>query len=167
MSEPDTEQLRTALARYATGVAIVTTADGDGWPVGMTVNSFSSVSLSPPLVLWSVGEHAPEYAVFSQAKATAIHVLGESQVALSNRFADPAADKFADTAWSAGDNGVPILADCSVCLQCVAVQSISAGDHQILLSRVEAVDIRRDEPPLVFFASGYRQIGAALDSGWG
>jgi flavin reductase (DIM6/NTAB) family NADH-FMN oxidoreductase RutF len=167
LSAPDTEQLRHALARYATGVAIVTTTDASGNPVGMTVNSFASVSLTPPLVLWSVGEHAPEFGVFRVATNTAIHVLGESQVALSNRFADPAADKFAGIDWSTGQSGAPILADCNVCLQCVALQSIVAGDHQILVSRVASVDVRDDEPPLVFFESGYRQIGAALDSGWG
>ncbi len=166
MSTPNPEQLRKAVARYATGVAIVTTTDANGQPAGMTVNSFASVSLEPALVLWSVGEHAPEFATFIAASATAIHVLGASQVALSNRFANPTVDKFDGIDWRPGDQGTPLLADCPVCLQCTAVQTIEAGDHRILVAQVESVDVRHDEAPLLFYASGYREIGAALDSGW-
>lgn len=132
----------------------------------MTVNSFASVSLTPPLVLWSVGQHAPEYDAFSTANDTAIHVLGASQVALSNRFADPTADKFADLDWRAGDNGAPVLVDCPVCLLCRAKQKVAAGDHRILIASVRSVELRGDQPPLLFYASGYREIGSALDSGW-
>lgn len=167
MSQPDSEALRHALGRYATGVAIITAMDAGGAPAGMTVNSFASVSLAPPLVLWSVGQHAPEYSVFSAAANTAIHVLGASQVALSNRFADPAIDKFAGLDWSVGDNGAPVLADCPLCLLCAAQQSVVAGDHRVLIAGVQSIVRCRDEAPLVFYASGYREIGAALDSGWG
>ncbi len=162
------EQYRHAMGRFATGVTIVTTADSAGDPVGMTVNSFSSVSLEPPLVLWSVGQQSPEYEAFCQCRYFAIHVLNDQQQQLSNRFATPGEDKFAalDTREMKVDGqsvGVPLLADMMASLHCRIEQNHAAGDHNILVGRVLSVNVAAESDkqhyaPLLYFAGDYGRI---------
>jgi len=167
MSVVDADSLRETLGLFATGVCVVTGLDTAGKPVGMTVNSFNSVSLDPPLVLWSVGQHAPEYEAFCQAGAYIIHFLNEHQAALSNHFATPAQDKFsAEVEMRVSVDGIPVLKDVMGCLHCVARHSYPAGDHNILVGQVVKIDRQetgKTELPLLYHASQYRRIGACIN----
>jgi flavin reductase (DIM6/NTAB) family NADH-FMN oxidoreductase RutF len=146
--------LRVALGQYATGVAVVTTTDGDGRAVGLTVNSFASVSLDPPLVLWSLGLHSACLAAFRACSHFAINVLNAEQADLSNRFATPTGDKFAGLAWSPGLGGAPLLEGCCARFECRNEAGHAGGDHIIFIGRVERFD-RQERPPLVFHGGRY------------
>lgn len=166
MSVVDSDNLRQVLGQFATGVCVVTGVDREGRPIGMTINSFNSVSLDPPLVLWSVGNQAAEYEVFCQAERFAIHILDQSQAELSNHFATPADNKFLPSiATELSPHGVPVLTDAMCCLHCEAEHSYPAGDHHILVGRVVRIDRRESataELPLLYFASNYRAIGGVI-----
>ncbi|MGQ7793562.1 flavin reductase family protein [Faunimonas sp. B44] len=146
--------LRQALGRFATGVAVVTTLTRDGTPIGMTINSFSSVSLEPPLVLWSLSRRSSRFADFVAADRFAINVLGAGQEAVSSRFAGPSARRFEGLEWAPGKGGVPLIAGSIAAFECSHAEHVPAGDHLILLGRVERFEHRPGEP-LVFFASRY------------
>jgi len=166
MAEITQAQYRQAVGQFATGVCVVTAADPQGGPVGMTVNSFTSVSLDPLQILWCAGNQAPEFAAFEAAQYFAVHVLAEQQTGLSNRFATSGADKFAELEavqssleWS--DNGVPMLGNTLVRLQCKAVQQHLSGDHLIIVGEVQALDpadAENTDPPLVFHAGQYTAL---------
>jgi 3-hydroxy-9,10-secoandrosta-1,3,5(10)-triene-9,17-dione monooxygenase reductase component len=152
MSDPRT--LRHALGRFATGVAVMTTLDAAGRPVGLTANSFSAVSLDPPIVAWSLRAEARLLPVFHAAPAFAVNVLAAAQEHLSNRFASPAEDRFAGVDWEAGAGGVPLLPGCLARFVCHTRERIPAGDHVLFLGTVAQFD-HADGAPLVFFASRY------------
>jgi 3-hydroxy-9,10-secoandrosta-1,3,5(10)-triene-9,17-dione monooxygenase reductase component len=149
-------EFRTALGAFATGVTIVTTMDSAGAPVGVTASSFNSVSLDPPLVLWSLAKSAQSRDAFCTSGHFAIHVLAESQEATSNRFAHSGEDKFAGVAWSVGTLGSPILDDHAAVFQCRTRYQHEGGDHIILVGEVTAFE-RRDEPPLLFHGGSYAE----------
>ena len=127
---------RNALASFATGVTIVTAIDDKGSAVGVTANSFNSVSLEPALVLWSLAKKARSFPVYEKAKHFAIHVLADNQMDLSNRFATPQADKFLGLKYIHGRGGVPLLEGCVSQFQCETRQLIDGGDHVIFLGEV-------------------------------
>jgi 3-hydroxy-9,10-secoandrosta-1,3,5(10)-triene-9,17-dione monooxygenase reductase component len=158
MTAFDQKLFRNALGMFATGITIVTTTGPTGEPIGMTVNSFASVSLDPPLVLWSVGQHANSFDIFAQTKHFAIHILGKNQEALSNLFASRGEDKFGKLAWQPGDYGSPILPKYAVCFQCQTEHTYPGGDHTILVGRVMAFDDRADGEALLYFRGQYRYI---------
>lgn len=149
-------RLREAFGAFATGVTIVTARDGAGRPVGMTVNSFTSVSLTPPLVLWCVQRDLPPGAVFAAASHYAVHVLDVGQQALSDRFADPATlgRRFDGIAIEDGVAGLPLIVGCPTRLSCEVAERHEAGDHLILIGRVLRVD-HTPAPPLLFHAGRY------------
>lgn len=150
----DPRRFRDALSSFATGVTIVTARDSSGEPFGMTANSFNSVSMDPPLVLWSVTKTALSANAFKEAKHWAVHVLATDQVALSNSFATSGADKFGEVDWAENADGVPILDGCVACFQCRAWQTYDGGDHWILVG--EVVDVAREpREPLVFCSGSY------------
>lgn len=162
---PDAKALRRALGQFATGVAIVTTVEPDGsTPVGMTVNSFTSVSLDPPLVLWSLDKGARSYEAFVAAPYTAIHVLAHDQVALSNLFAMAGADKFQGLATEAGLGGVPLLRDVAARFECRSDVAHDGGDHVVLVSRIERFE-RFDRRVLAFAQGRYGSIVPLADPG--
>jgi flavin reductase (DIM6/NTAB) family NADH-FMN oxidoreductase RutF len=150
----DTRELRRALGRFATGVTVVTTSGADGELAGLTANSFSSVSLDPPLILWSLGSNAASLPSFMRAGWFAVHVLGSHQQALSNRFATPADDKFAGLDVRAGLGGCPLLMDSLAHFECSVYDRVPAGDHVIFLGRVERMT-HRDGEPLMYHAGRY------------
>lgn len=158
MSEIDQKALRNALGMFATGITIVTTTGPNGEPVGMTVNSFSSVSLDPPLVLWSVGQHAGSYEIFSNTDHFAVHVLRKDQEALSNLFASRGEDKFGGINWQPGEHGSPILGEYAVCFQCKMEHVYPGGDHQILVGRVTDFDDGGHDEALLYFRGQYRYL---------
>jgi flavin reductase (DIM6/NTAB) family NADH-FMN oxidoreductase RutF len=154
MSAFDPRDLRNCLGTFVTGVTIVTTLDTSGNPVGITANSFSSVSLEPPLVLWSQALAARSYPVFRDAERFIINILAEDQKHLSTRFAKPGEDKFAGTLIRKGIGGLPIIDGCSAYLECVKVATYPGGDHAVQLGRV--VNFERTElQPLAFHAGRY------------
>lgn len=147
-----TRLLRDALGRFATGVTIVTAKQEDGQPLGMTVNSFASVSLDPPLISWCIDQHAPAVNAYLNSPGFVVQVLSADQAELAWRFADDSINKFAGLSWSAGLKGLPVLADTLACFQCLTHQHLSAGDHHILIG--EIIDfIHRPGTPLVFLDS--------------
>ena len=152
----DKRAFRDALGAFATGVTIVTTTDAAGAPVGVTASSFNSVSLDPPLVLWSLAKTSGSRDAFCSSGHFAIHVLGESQEGVSNRFARPGTDKFSDVGWSAGDAGSPLLNDYAAAFQCRTRYQYEGGDHIILVGEVVAFDVR-DQAPLLFHAGRYAE----------
>ena len=156
---PALDMVRKAFGHFASGVTIVTGVASDGRNVGMTVSSFNSVSLDPPMVLWSAGTQASEYDSFAVCSKFAVHVLSESQADLSNRFATPGIDKFSGLEWQMSEHGLPVIGSCPMCLQCETVTCHDAGDHKILIGRVVAANINSDESPLLYYGSAYHHLG--------
>lgn len=156
------DPLRRALGRFATGVTIVTCVDDEsGGFVGLTANSFNSLSLAPPLVLWSLRETSPSLRAFIRAPRFAINVLGEAQVDLSRRFAARVQDKFAEGAWGLSEHGAPVLAGCVAVFECETVSHQAAGDHRLFVGRVLAYT-ESTLPPLVFQGGHYHLLGEIL-----
>ena len=151
-SSIDPRDFRNALGSYATGVTVITAATPDGKQAGLTCNSFASVSLNPPLVLWSLVIYSPSMSIFQEASHFSVNVLGASQQALAIQFATRAEDKFAGVKWEPGLGGAPVLADAVATFQCRAADRYYGGDHVIFLGAVESYAYNRAEPLL--FARG-------------
>ena len=156
----DPRDFRNALGTYATGVTIITAVAADGKPYGLTCNSFASVSLNPPLVLWSLGMFSQGLSVFQNASHFTINVLGASQQALASKFAKSGEDKFAGVKWVPGLGKAPILADSVANFQCRAANRYYGGDYVIFLGAVEAYAYNRQEPLLFARGSYGRFLGA-------
>ncbi|MCD0503796.1 flavin reductase [Bordetella petrii] len=159
----DPMEFRRALGTFPTGVAIITTCGLDGQPVGLTCNSFSSVSLDPPLVLWSLRRASKSLPAFRGASHFAINVLAEDQRELSARFASSSVpDKFAGTAYSTGHGGVPLIDNCLARFHCSTYAEYEAGDHYIFVGRVERFEHAREDDPLVFYKGAYMILAQSL-----
>lgn len=156
---PTPAEFRQALGQFPTGVTIVT-AQGPDRPVGMTANSFSSVSLDPPLVLWSVAKAAPSYAAFVEAEAFAIHFLGAHHHELALRFARRGADKFADIPFAVGLTGAPVLDGVAPVIECRTWARYDGGDHMILVGEVLQLQAQTQDP-LLFHSGVLRRIDGA------
>ena len=148
-SPDDARRFRNALGAFATGVTIVTTRDAQGRDVGLTANSFNSVSLEPPMVLWSLAKSARSLPAFLAATHFAVHVLAADQEELSGRFAARGSDKFAGLDLERGPTQVPLLRGCSARFQCSTAFRHEGGDHVIFVGAVESFD-QSDRPPLIF-----------------
>lgn len=153
----DPAALRRALGMFATGITVVTTRRADGTPVGLTVNSFNSVSLEPPLVLWSLARSNSAFEVFAGCSHYAVNVLADDQEALSNHFASKVHDRFKDVAWSEGLAGVPLLEGCCGHFEVRNLSRIEGGDHLIFLGEVERFGWHKREP-LLYFGGHYRRL---------
>lgn len=140
MSDFDPRALRNAFGAFMTGVTVVTTTDAEGNPVGFTANSFTSVSLDPPLVLVCLANSSRNYATFTGAKGFAVNILSEGQTDVSNTFARPVEDRFAAVDWRAGPHGSPVFAGTSAWFDCSMFNTVDAGDHLILIGKVEAFE---------------------------
>ena len=147
-------RFRSALGAFATGVTIVTTRDAEGADVGLTANSFNSVSLDPPMVLWSLARSARSLSAFLAASHFAVHVLAADQEALSLRFAARGTDKFAGLALERGAGGIPLLGGCSARFECRTAFRHEAGDHMIFVGEVEQFG-HTDLPELLFHRGRY------------
>jgi 3-hydroxy-9,10-secoandrosta-1,3,5(10)-triene-9,17-dione monooxygenase reductase component len=153
----DPLSLRRVLGSFATGVTIITTRDSEGRKVGLTANSFNTVSLDPPLVLWSLRRQASGMSAFRSSRHWAVHVLAADQEALSNRFAQRCDDRFADLDLTAGHADVPLLRGCAAVLQCRTVSEYEGGDHLIFVGEVLEFEHRSAEP-LIFHGGNYAQL---------
>ena len=140
----DPLRFRQALGNFATGVTIVTAVDTIGKDVGLTANSFNSVSLDPPLVLWSIGKTSSVFDEFIAARHFAIHILASDQVELASRFSQKGIDRFAGIAPQRGASGVPLLDGCVARFECRTVHRYEGGDHIILVGEV----LNYDQLPL-------------------
>ena len=150
----DPRDFRNALGTYGTGVTVVTAMTADGKPYGVTCNSFTSVSLNPPLVLWSLGMFSQGLPVFQNASHFAVNVLDASQQALALQFAKSSGEKFNGVEWKPGLGNAPIIAGTVAQFQCRAVNRYYGGDHIIFLGAVEAYSYNGQEP-LLFARGGF------------
>ncbi len=158
----DPKALRQALGRYATGVTLITCQDASGQRLGLTANSFNSLSMEPPLVLWALRNASSHLQHFQQASHFAVNVLGQAQLALSQRFASPVEDRFALGDWHAGEGGAPVLAGCAAVFECATEQQLQAGDHVLFIGRVLRFAQDAQVAPLLYQGGGYRTLGEAL-----
>lgn len=131
----DPRELRVALGHFATGITIITADTGDGL-FGITANSFSSLSLTPPLILWSLNNSSAGLDALKRAKGFCVNVLGEDQMALSRHFAQKTLDKFTGVDFHKGAFGSPVLAGCVATFQCQTTDAIKRGDHHIFIGEV-------------------------------
>jgi flavin reductase (DIM6/NTAB) family NADH-FMN oxidoreductase RutF len=169
----DSWDFRQAVGAFTTGVTVVTTSDDAGVRYGLTANSFTSVSLEPPLVLFCLAEGAPSLDGFvasepggsgggSPGKHFAINVLASDQEDIARRFARPAPDKFAGLAWRTGIFGAPLLDRCIAHIECKLEHVVPGGDHVIVIGRVHRVRVY-DGEPLVFHRSRFGTMAAGIE----
>ena len=150
----DRRAFRDALGRFSTGVAIITTRTVSGKLEGLTANSFSALSLDPPLILWSLMSTARSMPSFSQASHFAVNVLATDHIELSRHFARGQENKFEGIDYEIGVSGCPILADALATFECRAHDTLHIGDHVVFVGAVERIDYR-DGDPLIFSAGEY------------
>ncbi|HWC97913.1 MAG TPA: flavin reductase family protein [Candidatus Sulfopaludibacter sp.] len=151
------EEFRRACGRFATGITIASVLDPSGAPHGLTVNSFTAVSLEPPLILICLGHAVTCIDAFRESRHFGINVLKESQKELSDRFARKGQDRFDGIEWYRGENGVPLLPGVLAAMECRLHERFTSGDHDIFVG--ELVSVRTGEgEPLIYFASAYRKL---------
>jgi len=143
-------EFRTALGMFATGVTIVTARTADGKLVGLTANSFNSVSLDPPLVLWSLARAAASMLAFSTGSHYAVNILSADQQALARRFAAKGVDRFANVAFADGAGGAPLLSGAAATFECFNRSRYEEGDHVIFVGEVERCTHQAGASPLLF-----------------
>lgn len=160
----DPAQLRRALGAFVTGVTVVTTRTDAGGPVGITVNSFNTVSLSPPLVLWSLSLRAASFDAFVQSSHFVVNVLGAHQIPLSERFAMTGGDKFAGVNWRKGLAGMPMLDGTAASFTCRNFHRFPGGDHLIFVGEVVAFE-QSTRSPLVYANGGYAELRDGTSAG--
>ncbi len=155
MGEIDTRLLRNALGCYATGVAVITTRSATKEHVGVTVNSFSSVSLQPPLILFSLARTANVLASFQQAEHFIVNILSHRQETLSNMFARPSSASWTEMQYTEGENGCALFTGSLAQLECRKAQEMEGGDHRIFLGEVTRVHLHDAADPLLFYRGRY------------
>jgi flavin reductase (DIM6/NTAB) family NADH-FMN oxidoreductase RutF len=160
---PDARSFRDALGRFATGVALVTAAP-DGEPAGLIVNSLASVSLEPPLLSFCPSRNSITWSRMRRAERFGVNVLGRQHERFAIRATPAGADRFAAVDWELAPSGVPLLADALATLECEIVAEHPAGDHWIVVGRVEDLRISPIDDPLVFFAGAYRAVTSSASA---
>lgn len=149
------QEFRAALGMFATGVTIVTARAADGQVIGLTANSFNSVSLAPPLVLWSLARAAASLAVFSAGSHYAINILAADQRQMAERFALRGIDRFGGVAFDQGAGGAPLLHGAAATFECFNRSRYEEGDHVIFVGEVERCTARPGASPLLFHGGRY------------
>lgn len=164
-SEPQTAQFSTLDSRlfrrvcgqFATGITVVTVTDPEGQPQGLTVNSFTSVSLNPPLVLVSIDLRSSVLPHFHSHQRFAVNFLAHDQEGISRIFATPSVRRFEGLTWHFGELGSPLLENCLAHLECSTLKSVDAGDHTLFIGEVHRAACR-DGKPLIYFNSAYQNL---------
>ncbi len=156
--EEFSRDFRNALGQFATGVTVVTSVGLDGTPIGLTISSFNSVSLDPPLILWSLSLNSPNLEAFRSARYYAVNVLSATQIDISYRFASRVENRFSGLSQRSGLGGVPLIDGCCAWFECKAEAHYPGGDHVILVGRVERFSEGQAESPLIFHKAQYRQL---------
>jgi flavin reductase (DIM6/NTAB) family NADH-FMN oxidoreductase RutF len=154
----DPQQFRHALGTFATGITVITTHSEEKHPVGVTINSFASVSLDPPLILFSLRTESPMTRCFSEHEYFNVCILSEHQEEISNLFASPQNDKFDSCAWHCGENGAPVLEGTLATLECKRSAMHEGGDHIIFIGEVTKIDIQENGGPLLYYKGGYKKL---------
>ena len=150
---------RQALGFFPTGVAIITTVTAGGDRIGVTVSSFNSVSLHPPLILFSLARRLASFEAWRSIQYFAVNLLGKGQHGLSNQFARAQSDKWQGVAVTAGHNGIPLLQDAPANFECDLYARHNGGDHEIIIGRVVAFQTAaKSQEPLIFYSSNYREL---------
>ena len=157
----DKRDLRTALGSFGTGVTVVTSGNLQSRLVGVTANSFSSVSLEPPIVLWSLVSSSPSLEVFDATSRFVINVLALDQMNLSKQFSKTLEDKFAGVEYTEGLGGLPVIQNCVATFECKTIQRTVVGDHVLFLGQVENY-VYESKTPLLFCQGNYMQVAEAL-----
>jgi flavin reductase (DIM6/NTAB) family NADH-FMN oxidoreductase RutF len=155
MTPIGTRNFRDVLGCFATGVAIMTTRTQAGEHVGVTVNSFASLSLDPPLILFSLGKTAGTLPHFQRAQSFSVNILAHTQESLSNRFARPSSATWDEAAYTEGENGCALFAGTLAQLECSRYAEIDGGDHRTFLGKVTQVHLGRPGDPLLFYRGRY------------
>ena len=153
----DAREIRNVMGHFATGVTVITTKDTTGKPFGLTVNSFTSLSLNPPLVIVCVDKTVDCYSCFDDSKVFAVNVLNEDQEELSRRFATKGIEKFEGIPWRMGENGSPLLDGVIGAIECKVTESYEGGDHTIFLGEILSATAKGDRP-LLFFKGKYIRL---------
>ena len=151
---PDEPSYRTVLGHFATGVTIITAMDG-GEPIGVSANSFSSVSLDPPLVLFCASKDSSTWPRIEAAWKFTVNILNEHQEDVCRVFATKGADRFSRIGWRPSAGGSPILHDSLAYIDCTIRDQHDAGDHLIVVGLVQELGVLGDEGPLIFYRGGY------------
>ena len=162
--EFDTRGFRDALGNFATGVTIITAKSEDGTLAGVTANSFNSVSLDPPLVLWSLDRGSPSLQILENASHFCVHVLADGQNDLCMKFAKSGDDKFNGVDFTEGLGGAPLFAGCLAHFECRNVVHHEGGDHVIIVGEVERFETA-DGDPLIFFRGKLGDLAPAQKAG--
>lgn len=157
----DPVALRHVMGQFATGVTIATTVGDNGAPVGLAVNSFSSVSLDPPLILWSLSLNAPSLRAFRKHSSFVINILCDQSKDLALNFSRSSNDKFFNVDWYPGLHGTPVLDQAAASIKCETIDRIPGGDHEIYLGQVHRFG-KTDKAPLLFHGGRFVQLGAPL-----
>ena len=157
----DKRDLRTALGSFGTGVTVVTSGNAQSRLVGVTANSFSSVSLEPPIVLWSLVSSSPSLEVFDETGRFVINVLALQQMDFSKQFSKTLTDKFDGVDYIEGLGGLPVIQNCVATFECKTIQRTLVGDHILFLGQVENY-VYENKTPLLFCQGNYLQVAEAL-----
>lgn len=152
-----------AMANYPTGVSVVTAIDENDNPIGLTINSFASVSLDPLLILWSIDNRVSTYEAFKKVDQFAVNILADNQAEVASLFASSSTDnheRFANSSWHQSEHHLPIIKDATATLQCKTFKQIEAGDHIIFIGEIIEIDLEK-KPPLLYHG---RKMGAFPES---
>jgi len=157
----DKMEFRKTLGQFATGVTVITTLDSQKEPIGITVSSFNSLSMDPPMILWSLDKNAYSLPAFQQAKFFNVHVLRSDQDHVSNRFASKSSDKFDTVQYAKGSGGTPILDEYAALFECETAHQYEGGDHIIFVGLVRSFTCC-EEQPLLFHGGVYAGLNSLI-----
>ena len=155
----NTHDFRHCMGRFSTGVTVITTIIENKIPCGMTINSFTSLSLDPPLVLFNVDKNAHNHDNFANCKSFTVNILSEEQADISQRFAHPSTLDWNKINYTNNINDTPKIDGCIAYIACTKEQIYAGGDHSIIIGRVTDMNIASEENPLIYFKGKYRKIG--------
>ena len=150
----NTHNLRKALGSFVSGITVITSADSKQEPVGVTVSSFCSLSLDPPMVLWCIARQARSTPVFAEAQHFVAHILAHDQWHLAEKFATQGADKFGSSDWQSSEHGIPVLDGCAAHFECARDAVHEGGDHLIITGTITSF-VTRDIEPLAYHQGRY------------
>jgi flavin reductase (DIM6/NTAB) family NADH-FMN oxidoreductase RutF len=157
MGNRNIDDFKAVMGNYPTGVTVVTTVNENGVPLGLTVNSFASVSVDPLLILWSIDKRVSSYQEFIRTDKFAVHILASNQGDICSLFATKGTDRFANCRWERSVAGLPIIEGAAGVLQCKTFKTIEAGDHTILIGKV--IDIQNyNKEPLLYHKRKFGEI---------
>ncbi len=157
----DPRAFRDALGSFATGITVITSVSHRGELIGVTANSFNSVSLDPPLVLFSLARNAFSWRAFLSTQYFAVNVLAREQESLSNRFAQPSGDKWGGVAYETWDTGCPILGGAAASFECECRYTHNGGDHVIFVGEVRRMRFDPAREPLIYYRGRYATLAPA------